>query len=66
MEVIRGAQIGIGRNRFRWNLDAGTATLRPPAPFTGSATFSRGPAGADRYGAEAWPPRTQRSLSPRN
>jgi len=41
LEVIRGAQIGIGRDRFRWDVQDGTATLRPAAPFTGSATFSR-------------------------
>jgi hypothetical protein len=49
LEVIRGAQIGIGRNRFRWDVDAGTATLRPAAPFTGSATFSRRPDGKPRW-----------------
>jgi hypothetical protein len=49
MEVIRGAQIGIGGARFRWDLDAGTASLRPPAPFTGSATFSRRPGGSPRW-----------------
>jgi hypothetical protein len=49
MEVIRGAQIGIGRDRFRWDLDAGTASLRPPVPFTGSATFSRRPDGRARW-----------------
>jgi len=49
MEVIRGAQIGIGRNRFRWDVDAGTATIRPAAPFTGSATFSRRPDGKPRW-----------------
>jgi len=49
MEVIRGAQIGIGRNRFRWDVDAGTATLRPRAPFTGSATFTRRPGTKPRW-----------------
>ena len=88
-----------------WDLDAGTASLPPPAPFTGSATLHRAraaapragaaslrvpilggrplrldrrrastrilrqarpsterrSAGADRYRAGAWPPRTQRS-----
>jgi hypothetical protein len=41
MIVSRGAQIVLRPAFFRWNLDTGTATLRPPAPFTGSATFTR-------------------------
>jgi len=49
MEVIRGAVNGIGRNRFKWDLDAGTASLRPPAPFTGTATLSRAADGTRRW-----------------
>lgn len=41
MGVARGVQLTTGRGAFHWNLKAGTATLRPPAPFTGSATFTR-------------------------
>lgn len=41
MVVARGVQLTAGLGAFRWNLKAGTATLRPPAPFTGSATFTR-------------------------
>ncbi|HEU4736274.1 MAG TPA: hypothetical protein VFS48_04505 [Solirubrobacterales bacterium] len=41
MAVARGVQLAIGSGAFRWNLEKGTATLRPPAPFTGSATFTR-------------------------
>jgi hypothetical protein len=37
----RGVQLTAGPGAFRWNLKRGTATLRPPAPFTGSATFTR-------------------------
>lgn len=41
MTVARGVQLAAGSGAFRWNLVTGTATLRPPAPFTGSATFTR-------------------------
>ncbi len=41
MVVARGVQLTAGLGAFRWNSKAGTATLRPPAPFTGSATFTR-------------------------
>jgi hypothetical protein len=41
MTVGRGVQLAAGSGAFRWNLERGTATLRPPAPFTGSATFTR-------------------------
>lgn len=41
MTVARGVQLAVGARAFRWNLEKGTATLRPPAPFTGSATFTR-------------------------
>jgi hypothetical protein len=41
MTVARGVQLTAGSGAFRWNLEKGTAALRPPAPFTGSATFTR-------------------------
>jgi len=41
MTVARGVELAAGRGAFRWNLKRGTATLRPPAPFAGSATFTR-------------------------
>jgi hypothetical protein len=41
MSIGRGVQLAAGSGAFRWNLKRGTATLRPPAPFTGSATFVR-------------------------
>ena len=49
MTVARGVQLAAGAGAFRWNLEKGTATLRPPAPFTGSATFTRH--GHDGHGA---------------
>jgi hypothetical protein len=39
--AVRGVQLAAGSGAFRWNLKRGTATLRPPAPFTGSAKFTR-------------------------
>jgi hypothetical protein len=41
MAVARGVQLTAKSSAFRWNLKKGTATLRPPAPFTGWATFKR-------------------------
>jgi hypothetical protein len=41
MVVARGVQLPAASSAFRWNLKRGTATLRPPAPFTGWAKFSR-------------------------
>ena len=41
MSVARGVQLIAGSGAFRWDLEKGTATLRPPKPFTGSATFTR-------------------------
>lgn len=41
MTVSRGVQMAIRSRDFHWNLEAGTASVRPPAPFTGSAKFTR-------------------------
>lgn len=41
MWVARGVELTAGSGAFRWNFEKGTATLRPPAPFTGWASFSR-------------------------
>jgi hypothetical protein len=41
MTTARGVQLAAGAGAFHWNLERGTATLRPPAPFTGSAKFTR-------------------------
>jgi hypothetical protein len=41
MSVARGVQLMAVSRAFRWNLKKGTATMRPPAPFTGWATFTR-------------------------
>jgi hypothetical protein len=45
MEIERGAQVVTGPGAFHFDLEAGTASLRGPGPFTGSATFDRGPGG---------------------
>jgi hypothetical protein len=45
MQIARGAQVAAGRGAFHFNLKAGTASLRAPDPFTGSAKFSRRPGG---------------------
>lgn len=39
--AARGVQLTAGAGAFRWDRKSGTATLRPPAPFTGAAKFSR-------------------------
>jgi hypothetical protein len=39
MAIARGVQIVAGLGTFRWDLDAGTARLDPPAPFLGSAVL---------------------------
>ncbi len=49
MTVARGVQLAAGAGAFRWNLEQGAASLRPPGPFTGSATFARH--GHDGHGA---------------
>ena len=49
MSVARGVQLTAGHGAFHSNLKAGTATLRPPAPFTGSATFTRRGDGHGRW-----------------
>lgn len=45
MIVGRGATVTADSSAFRRNLKAGTATLRPPAPFVGSATLKPGHGG---------------------
>jgi hypothetical protein len=39
MVIARGVQTAAGLGSFRWDLDAGTARLDPPAPFLGSAVL---------------------------
>jgi hypothetical protein len=41
VNIARGVQMAAPSSAFNWNLDAGTASLRAPAPFTGSAKFTR-------------------------
>jgi hypothetical protein len=39
--IVRGLYLTAGARAFEWDFDAGTATVRPPAPFTGTATLVR-------------------------
>jgi hypothetical protein len=48
--VARGIQMVARSNVFRWNLEKRTATLRPPAPFSGWARFT----GYGRKGQGTW------------
>jgi hypothetical protein len=41
MGVLRGVQMSAPARAFEWDFDAGTATVSPPAPFAGTATFTR-------------------------
>jgi hypothetical protein len=41
MVVLRGVQMTAPGDSFEWDFGAGTASVAPPAPFTGTATFSR-------------------------
>jgi hypothetical protein len=41
MGVLRGVQMSAPARAFEWDFDAGTATVSPPAPFAGTATFKR-------------------------
>lgn len=41
MVVSRGVSMPLRPDAFSWSLEKGTATLRPPAPLTGSAHFVR-------------------------
>lgn len=43
MEIARGASASAGASAFVVDHEAGTATLRPPRPFSGHATYRRGP-----------------------
>lgn len=45
MQIERGAQVYGGAATLRWDLVAGTATLDPPAPFSGRAFYRREPHG---------------------
>jgi hypothetical protein len=49
MQIDRGVQLYAGARSFVWDLGAGTATLEPPAPFTGRAFFRREPGGGSRW-----------------
>jgi hypothetical protein len=45
MEIFRGTSAFGPPSAFVFNHEAGTATLRPPRPFSGRATFKRRPGG---------------------
>lgn len=50
IQILRGALLALRhRSSLDWDLAEGTATLRPPAPFLGSATFLRRPGGKPRW-----------------
>jgi hypothetical protein len=45
MVILRGAQMTAPGRSFEWDFGTGAATVGPPAPFTGTASFSRHPGG---------------------
>jgi hypothetical protein len=49
MQIDRGVQLYAGSRSFVWDLGTGTATIEPPAPFTGRAFFRREPGGGSRW-----------------
>jgi hypothetical protein len=49
MLVERGAQVIARPSAFSWDLVAGTARVSPPAPFAGTADFTRG-----AHGRSSW------------
>jgi hypothetical protein len=48
VSIGRGLQLAAGSGAFDWNVKRGSATLRPPAPFAGWATFRRKGQGGHR------------------
>lgn len=49
MEIYRSTSVRAGAGAFRVDHEAGTATLRPPRPFSGSATYERRPHARDLW-----------------
>lgn len=45
MEIARGTQVHGPASAFQFDHTAGTATLRPPSPVSGHASFKTGPRG---------------------
>ena len=41
LSIVRGAEVNAPAHAFEWDFGTGTATLAPPAPFAGAATFTR-------------------------
>lgn len=49
LSIVRGAEINAPAHAFEWDFGTGTATLAPPAPFAGTASFTREPDGLNRF-----------------
>lgn len=49
MEILRLTYANAGAAAFTFNHKAGTASVHPPAPFTGSGVFKRRPHGPDLW-----------------
>jgi hypothetical protein len=49
MQIVRYAYAGARASAFSFNLRKGTATVRPPWPFQGNASFRRGPDGHNSW-----------------
>jgi hypothetical protein len=49
MGVVRGVEMAIPGRAFEWDFAAGTATVAPPAPFTGTARLTKGADGRGRW-----------------
>lgn len=49
MRIVRGAAATARTGTFRFDHERGTATVSPPWPFQGSASFRRDPRGPDRW-----------------
>jgi hypothetical protein len=49
MKIVRTAYAGAPAPSFVFDHESGTATVRPPQPFSGHATFKRRPHGRDLW-----------------
>lgn len=49
MEIVRATQVRGSASAFDFDHAAGTATLRPPSPLSGRASFEAGPPGRGRW-----------------
>jgi hypothetical protein len=48
VSIVRGVEMG-APHVFEWDFKAGTATLTPPAPLTGTASLTKGTGGRTRW-----------------